>query len=247
MSQDPNVIPTATRRDPLAVVALIIALLALVLSQVGGAPAKPQPGSSQRSVMGALNRKIAALGKRVTQLKASCPIPDAVDLGTWCLESSAHPIPPKDTGENDYIYAAKACVKDGGWLPSAAQLLGAASRAKLQSTIDDNPTTSGVDEFQTAVNGIKDKHEMSSDLFTVTAGSDAAGSEGVTAGARGATALGEPDPTPMPANPVPDTLDYVTVYDNHNAGGFAGGQPVGQAENFRCAYAKGSQGQKFGD
>jgi hypothetical protein len=247
MSTDPTVTPPSPRRDPLAVVAVIVALLALVFSLAGGAPAKPAPSAHQRSALAGLNRKIAKLSKRVTQLKAACPIPDAVDLGTWCLESGLHPIPPKNVGQNDYIYAAKACVKDGGWLPSAAQLVGAAARAKLQSTIDDNPTTSGVDEFQTAVNGIKDKREMSSDLFTVTAGSDAAGSEGVTAGSRGATALGEPDPTPMPANPVPNTLDYVTVYDNHNAGGFAGGAPVGQAENFRCAYAKGSQGQKFGD
>jgi hypothetical protein len=247
MSSHPISTSTPRRRDPLAVAAVAIALLALVFSLSGRAPAKPQPESHQRSAVAGLNRKVAKLSKRVTQLKAACPIPDAVDLGTWCLESGIHPIPPKNVGKNDYIYAAKACVKDGGWLPSAAQLIGAASRAKLQSTIDDNPTTSGVDEFQTAANGIKDKREMTSDLFTVTAGSDAAGSEGVTAGSRGATALGEPDPTPAPANPVPDTLDYVTVYDNHNAGGFAGGAPVGAAENFRCAYAKGSQGQKFGD
>jgi hypothetical protein len=247
MSNQPTPNPTARGRDPLAVAAVIVALVALVFSLAGGAPAKPQPETRQRSALTGLNRKIASLSKRITQLKASCPIPDAVDLGTWCLESGLHPIPPKNVGKNDYIYATKACVKDGGWLPTAGQLIGAAGRVKLQSTIDDNPTTSGVDEFQTAVNGIKDKREMTSDLFTVTAGSEAAGSEGVTAGARGATALGEPDPTPMPANPVPDTLDYVTVYDNHNAGGFAGGAPVGAVENFRCAYAKGSQGQKFGD
>jgi hypothetical protein len=247
MSNRPTPNPTARGRDPLAVVAVIVALIALVFSLAGGAPAKPEPAAQSRSGLSGLSRKIAKLSKRVKGLKAACPIPDAVDLGTWCLESSVHPIPPKNIGKNDYVYATRACVKDGGWLPSAAQLIGAASRAKLQSTIDDNPTTSGVDEFQTAVNGIKDKREMSGDLFTVTAGSDAAGSEGVTPGARGATALGEPDPTPMPANPVPDTLDYVTVYDNHNQGGFAGGEPVGAAENFRCAYAKGSQGQKFGD
>ena len=47
----------------------------------------------------------------------------------------------------------------------------------------------------------------------------------------------------MPANPVPETLDYVTVYDNHNHGGFAGGEPVGKAETFRCAYAVSFQGK----
>jgi len=84
---------------------------------------------------------------------------------------------------------------------------------------------------------------MSGDLFTTTAGGGAAGSEGVTAGSRGNQAQGEPDPTPMPANPSPETLEYVTVYDNHNQGGFAGGEPVGKAESFRCSYATGSQGK----
>ena len=242
MSNDQN--RTVTRgRDPLAVVAIAIALIALIFSMVGGAPAQTE----KRAGTSGLSKKISSLNKRVTQLKLNCPIPDAVDLGTWCLEAGLHPVPPKDIGLNNYVYAAKTCIKEGGWLPSAAQLIGAAARAKLQSTIDDNPTTSGRDEFQSAKNGIKDKREMTSDLFTTTAGSDAAGSEGVTAGSRGNTSLGEPDPTPMPSVPMPDTLDYVTVYDNHNAGGFAGGESVGTAENFRCAYAKGSQGQKFGD
>lgn len=243
MSTDQNRTATRGRRDPLAVVAIAIALIALIFSMVGGAPAKSGQGAAASGV----NKKIAKLNARLTKLKLSCPIPDAVDLGTWCLESGLHPVPPKDIGLNNYVYAAKTCVKEGGWLPSAAQLIGAAARAKLQSTIDDNPTTSGRDEFQSAKNGIKDKREMAADLFTTTAGSDAAGSEGVTVGSRGNTSVGEPDPTPAPAVPMPDTLDYVTVYDNHNAGGFAGGEAVGTAENFRCAYAKGSQGQTFGD
>ena len=82
---------------------------------------------------------------------------------------------------------------------------------------------------------------MSGDLFTTTAGAEAAGSEGVTVGSRGNTSTGEPDPTPAPANPSPETLDYITVYDNHNMGGFAGGEPVSKPESFRCAYAVGSQ------
>jgi hypothetical protein len=238
MSQHPTFPASPQRRDPIALAALAVALVALVFAMTGGAPARQEArrGHAQRG-----NANLAA------KLRLSCPIPEAVDLGTWCLESSPHPVPPADTGRNDYVYAAKTCVKAGGWLPSAAQLIGAASRAKLASTIDDNPTTAATEEFQSAKNGIKDKREMTSDLFTTTAGSDAAGSEGVTPGARGNTSVGEPDPVPMPAVPMPDTLDYVTVYDNHNQGGFAGGEPVGTAENFRCAYAKGSQGQKFGD
>ena len=50
--------------------------------------------------------------------------------------------------------------------------------------------------------------------------------------------IGEPDPTPLPASPSPETLQYVTVYDNGDHGGFAGAAPVGQPENFRCAFNK---------
>jgi hypothetical protein len=228
--------PTKTtpgRRDPLAVAALLVALVALLFSLVGQAPAERAPARHGRS----------GAAVKPANLKVRCPIANAIDLGSWCLEAAPHTIPPEDVGKNDYFYAAQTCVREGGWLPSAAQLIGAAPKAALQSTLDDSPATSGTEETPEAIRGIKDKREMSGDLFTVTAGSDAAGSEGVTAGSRGNGAQGEPDPVPMPANPVPETLDYVTVYDNHDLGGFAGGEPVGKAETFRCAYAVGFQGK----
>lgn len=252
-------------RDPLprlfSAAALLVALIALVFSMGGLAPAK-KGGSGGRVVYLGKNGKIPAKylpviknaksakllgGANREKLSVSCPIPNAIDLGTWCLESGLFPIPPKDTGKNDYLYATQACVKAGGWLPSAAQLIGAAPRAKLQSTIDDSILTSGAEEFPDAKNGIKDKREMSGDLTTTASGGRSAGSQGVTVGSKGNGNLGEPDPVPMPADPLPETLNYITVYDNHNLGGFAGGVPVGKAENFRCAYAKGSQGAKFGD
>lgn len=250
-------------RDPyprlFSAAALLVALIALVFSMGGLAPAK-KGGAAKKVVYLGKNGKIPAKylpatadnakklgGATRDKLSAACPIPNAIDLGTWCLESGPYPIPPKDTGKNDYLYATQACVKAGGWLPSAAQLIGAAPRAKLQSTIDDSILTSGAEEFPDAKNGIKDKREMSGDLTTTASGSRAAGSEGVTVGSKGNGNLGEPDPVPMPADPLPETLNYVTVYDNHNLGGFAGGAPVGKAETFRCAYAKGSQGKKFGD
>ncbi|HEX5610401.1 MAG TPA: hypothetical protein VFX45_09965 [Solirubrobacterales bacterium] len=249
-------------RDPLprlfSFAALFVALIALVFSMGGLAPAAKKgqvvvlgkggkiPAKYLPIVKTAKNAKKLG-GATREKLSAACPIPNAIDLGTWCLESGLYPVPPKDTGKNDYLYATQACVKAGGWLPSAAQLIGAAPRAKLQSTIDDSILTSGAEEFPDAKNGIKDKREMSGDLTTVASGSRSAGSEGVTVGSKGVGNLGEPDPVPMPADPLPETLNYVTVYDNHNLGGFAGGAPVGKAENFRCAYAKGSQGRKFGD
>jgi hypothetical protein len=79
---------------------------------------------------------------------------------------------------------------------------------------------------------------MSSTLVTTEAGSAAAGSEGVSEGATGNPRQGGPSPISLPANPEPFSLQYVTVYDNKNQGGFAGSQPVREAQNFRCAFNK---------
>ena len=229
--------------DPVArtfsAAAVAVALLALVFSMGGSSPAKPvaaRQGSGPQ-------KTIHKLASRLSDLKVRCPISNAIQFGSWCLEAAPHQVPAGELGKNDYFYAVQTCAREGGWLPSAAQLIGAAPKAALQSTIDDDPATSGAEEFPEPRRGIKDKREMTADLFTVSAGSSAAGSEGVTVGSRGNSTIGEPDPVPRPADPVPSTLDYVTVYDNHNHGGFAGGEPVGQAETFRCAYAMGSQGK----
>lgn len=257
---------TSSRRpDPasrlLSSAALLVSLVALVFSMGGFAPAK-KGGRGGAVVRLDKHGKIAAKylptvklaksakrlgGATRRDLSVNCPIPDAVNLGTWCMQAGLYPVPPRDTGKNDYIYASQKCVKEGGWLPSAAQLIGAAPKVKLASKIDDSVLTAAVEEFQDPKNGIKDAREMSSDLTTVAAGGRAAGSEGVSVGSKGNGNLGEPDPVPMPADPVPDTLHYITVYDNYNHGGFAGGEPVGTPEKFRCAFAKGSQGTKFGD
>jgi hypothetical protein len=234
-------VSSSRRPDPvprlLAAAALAVAIVALVSSMGGLAPAAKSPRDQ------AAKKQAAALDKRFSKVTANCPISGAVDLGSWCLEASTFKVPATETGQNDYVYAAQKCVKEGGWLPTAAQLIGAAPMAALKSTIDDDPGSSGASEFPEAKNGIKDEREMTSDLFTTTAGPRAAGSEGITEGSKGTGNLGEPNPVPIPAEPLPETLDYVTVYDNHNLGGFAGGEPVGKAENFRCAYAKGYQGK----
>jgi hypothetical protein len=81
---------------------------------------------------------------------------------------------------------------------------------------------------------------------TVQAGSSAAGSQGVTEGSRGDPKAGEPDPVPLPANPYPQSLQYVTVYDNGNRGGFAGSKPITAPEAFRCGFNK-AQGQAAGE
>jgi hypothetical protein len=173
-------------------------------------------------------------GMTVSDL-SSCP-PTTADLGTWCLEDSPYPLLNTQVGQNNYFWAAQTCVEKGGYLPTAAQLIGAAKRVKLESTIHDNLDTSTIQQDPSV--GLKDQREMSATLVTTAAGSDAAGSEGVSVGSLGNPRTGEPNPVPLPAVPAPATLQYVTVYSNGTKGGFAGSEPVSQPENFRCAYEK---------
>jgi hypothetical protein len=239
--------------------ALVIALVALVFSTTGLADAARQavvsainghPISTKPHAGGLLllgkNRKFPASaiptvkeasrvdGKTAEQLAGTCP-PATVDLGTWCLDSAPYPLTKADIGKNNYIWASKACEAEGGWLPSASELLGAATRVKLESTIHDSPLTATID--QDPSRGLKDEREMSSSLVTTEAGSAAAGYEGVSEGATGNPRQGQANPVPLPANPLPESLQYVTVYSNETKGGFAGSEPVQDPENFRCAFA----------
>jgi hypothetical protein len=244
--------------------AMIIALVALVFSTTGladaarravvsvfdGHPISTTPHAGGLLLLGK-NRKFPASaiptvkdaarvdGKTAEQLGGSCP-PATVDLGTWCLDSAPYPLSKADAGKNNYIWASKACEAEGGWLPSASQLVGAAARVKLESTIRtasgalENPDTATVD--QDPSRGLKDEREMSSTLATTEAGSAAAGSEGVSEGATGDPRQGQANPVPIAANPLPESLQYITVYDNDQQGGFAGSQPVSEPQNFRCAF-----------
>ncbi len=51
---------------------------------------------------------------------------------------------------------------------------------------------------------------------------------------------------PLPANPAPQSLQYVTVYDNRDKGGFAGAKPVSSPETFRCGFVK-AQGRRVNE
>jgi hypothetical protein len=237
--------------------ALAIATLALVLSITGvsdavrrgisGASTKPRPYGvlrldKHRKFPASVIPKVRAArradrlgGKRASAFITKCA-PDEVDFGRWCLMNAPYSLDNSEIGKNNYFFATQKCVELGGYLPTAAQLVGAAPRIKLASTIDDSRVTASIDFDPT--DGLKDRREMSATLVTVTAGSSAAGSEGVTEGSRGDPKQGEPDPVPLPANPSPETLQYVTVYDNHDKGGFGGSKPVSQPELFRCAFDK---------
>lgn len=255
---DQNARRRSTRRLPSP--ALIVALIALVfsttgladaarhavLSAVAGHPISSKPRAGGLLLLGK-NRKFPAAaiptvgnanrvaGKTAEQLVGTCP-PATVDLGSWCLDTAPYPVTNAQAGQNNYIFASKACVAEGGWLPTAAQLLGAAARVKLESTIHDSQLTATIPLDPSR--GLKDQREMSSTLITTEAGSAAAGFEGVSEGATGNPRQGQANPTPLPANPLPESLQYVTVYSNGQKGGFAGSEPVSAPENFRCAFNK---------
>lgn len=236
--------------------ALLLALVAVVLSTTSDSDAaKPLPGPSLKP------RKLGLLrldrrakfpasaiptvrrarnadrvgGRRVRALLDRCS-PETVALGTVCMMSNPYPLEKGDIGKNDYFFATQRCAELGGYLPTAAQLIGAAPRVKLAGRVDDNEVTASTDVD--ATDGLKDRREMSATLTTTASGARAAGSQGVSDVSRGDPRAGEPDPAPLPANPSPETLHYVTVYDNGDRGGFAGGKPVGQPELFRCAFNK---------
>ncbi|WP_026912717.1 hypothetical protein [Patulibacter minatonensis] len=113
-------------------------------------------------------------------------------------------------GTADFAGASRACVRLGGRLPTAGMLIGAAPKLRLSGRLDDRPSMAFIDPA-----GRRDLRELSSSLFTTTTGSAASGSA---------------------TNPAPSTLQYATVFDNGNAGGFAGGVPSGSPERFRCAF-----------
>jgi hypothetical protein len=240
--------------------ATAIALVALVFSTTGAADAarhaivsaiNGHPVSTVPHAGGILllghNRKFPASaiptvheaqkvgGKTASEIGGTC-LPNTVDLGTYCMETAPFPLTKENQGKNNFIFASKTCQKAGGWLPSASQLLGAAERVKLESTIHDSQLTATVDLDPTR--GLQDQREMSSTLVTTEAGSAAAGAEGVSEGATGSPRQGQPNPLPLQANPLPESLQYVTVYSNGQKGGFAGSEPITAPENFRCAYNK---------
>ena len=159
-------------------------------------------------------------GKTAAELQPTCP-PNTADLGTWCLEKQLYPVSKEDTGKNDFFWASQKCAEHGGFLPSASELVGAVKDVELAGS----PATPG-------------QREMSSTLITTEAGSQAAGSEGVSEGSTGDRNTGEPNPIPLPANPEPESAQYVTVFFDGGHGGLAGGQPIKDAQNFRCAYVK---------
>lgn len=235
------------RNGAVAWSALVLAVGALVLAGVGEVVAArhlPGPSLTPRK-FGVL--RLDAKKKFPASVLPSAVFdrcsPETVKIGTVCLMTNPYPLEREEIGKSNYFFATRKCASLGGYLPTAAQLIGAASRVKLAGRVDDNEVTASTDVDPT--DGLKDRREMSATLTTTASGGRAAGSQGVSDIARGDPKAGEPDPAPLPADPSPETLHYVTVYDNGNLGGFAGGKPVGQPENFRCAFnlAQGKAGE----
>lgn len=187
-----------------------------------------------RFVLAVLAATFAATvaGSQAAGPSTACP-DMTVDVGTYCLSSS---LQTAASGQStaDYFTAARVCASQGGFLPSADQLIGAADRVKLAGRLDDDPSVATIDTNPS--DGLTDWREMSSTLVTTRSGSDAAGTLGVSVGAKGDPSKGEPDPSPSPADTAPASLQYVTVIANGGKGGFAGSEPVSTPERFRCAF-----------
>jgi len=218
--------------------AIVLALGALVFAGVGDVIAKrslPGPSLKPRKfgVLRLNAKKKFPASVLPGKVYDKCS-PETVKIGTVCMMTNPYPLEREEIGKNDYFFATRKCASLGGYLPTAAQLIGAASRVKLAGRVDENEVTASTDVD--ATDGLKDRREMSASLTTIASGGRAAGSQGVSDVSRGDPKTGEPDPAPLPADPSPETLHYVTVYDNEDHGGFAGGKPVGQPENFRCAF-----------
>lgn len=180
-------------------------------------------------------------GKKAGAYRDKCS-PQTVKIGTICMMANPYPLDNTEVGKNDLFWASAKCAELGGYLPTAPELIGAASYVKLAGRLDDNEVTASLDIDPN--DGLDDRREMSSSLTTTASGGRAAGSLGISDGARGDPNAGEPDPVPVPANPSPETLQYITVYDNADRGGFAGAEPVGSPNLFRCAFnlAQGNAG-----
>ena len=83
-------------------------------------PQVPGLGDTDRQ-----QRESASAAKPPRSSTGTCP-PATVDLGTWCLDSAPYPLTNTQIGQNNYIFAAKACEAEGGWLPTR----GAAARRR---------------------------------------------------------------------------------------------------------------------
>jgi len=227
--------------------ALVLALGAFVLAGAGESIAKrnfPGPSLKPRKFgILRLNRKAKFPAQVLPRRLFDRCSPETVKIGTVCMMTNPYPLEPTEIGQNNYFFATHKCAQLGGYLPTAAQLIGAAARVKLAGRVDDNEVTASTDVDPT--DGLEDRREMSASLTTIASGGRSAGSQGVSELSRGDPRAGEPNPIPFPADPSPETLHYITVYDNGNVGGFAGGKPVGQPESFRCAFnfAQGRAGE----
>ena len=142
------------RRQVSGSAAVAIAVAALVSSMAGlgraGTTVIERPAAHKHHT--AAKKKPTKAAKQAPA-KLVCE-PLTVDLGTYCMDRPPQPIPPADVGQNNYFYASQVCTAAGGWLPSAAQLIGAAKVVPLESTIHDSSATATVVASTAAASGV---------------------------------------------------------------------------------------------
>jgi hypothetical protein len=198
--------------------ALAISLVALVMSSTGLASAARhaaikmfdgRPVSTKPHKGGLL-----LLGKNREFPTAAIPVaPETSRLGGETA-SELEPACPSNTADLGTWCLEKQLVGQGSYFGASQDCAGKGgflpSASELVGAVKDVELAGGP-----ATPG---QREMSSTLITTQAGSQAAGSE--------------------PADPEPETAQYVTVFSDRGDGGLDGGVPVKDPENFRCAYLK---------
>ena len=167
--------------------ALVVALLALVLS-LHRRRRRRAPGRVQGRLQAAAERRpearpqgqVPGQGDPEGRARARAPTGSAgrraadahadlrpADRRPRHLVPAGRAVPAAQRGHRQERLRStrrRTCVEAGGFLPTAAQLIGAADRVKLASTIDDAPVTSSPDVD--ADGRAKDRREMSSTLVT---------------------------------------------------------------------------------
>ena len=219
-----------------------------VVSAIAGHPVSAQPHAGGILLLGS-NRKFpasaiptvqrtprASAARPPSELAGTCPPARSTSArGAWTPRPSRSP--RNSSARTTSSSPARACEKEGGWLPSASELLGAAERVKLESTIHDSQLTATINLDPTR--GLKDEREMSSRWSRPKRARPRRASRASAKAPPATRARARPTRSPLPGQPaariaaVRDRLQQRARRAASRAR-----SPSTNPENFRCAFNK---------
>ena len=255
----------------LAMAALVISVVALVFSMTGvseavrkrafpGASTKPQPYgvlrlNKHRKFPAARDPEGAPRAQRADRLGGK----RAEDLTRDCAPEHGrlrHLVPDERalrrsrttrSARTTTSSRRRSASSSAATCRPPAQLIGAAPRVKLASTIDDSQLSASIDLDPT--DGMKDRREMSATLSRPSRPARARRARRASPRARkGDPEQGEPDPVPLPANPQPGDApvrDRLRQPRQGRLRGLQAGQPAG-ALPLRVRQGPGSRSARGG-